>query len=160
MPGLRPARPGDVEEIARLVRARCVHDGEPSEYVETPFFAEQMFGPTAALRAVVADRGEDGRLGGLCLFHTAYESVYSARGAYVSELFVDPDLRRQGLARALLAETARAIRSEGGVYLWWTTGAANHAARAFYDGIADVLNDKAVFYAVTREAFDRLCAEP
>ncbi|MEM6669440.1 MAG: GNAT family N-acetyltransferase [Pseudomonadota bacterium] len=141
------------------MRARCAHDGEPIDFVEEAFFAEQMFGSAAALRAVVVDRGEEGRLGGLCLFHIAYEAVYSARGSYVAELFVDPDLRRQGLARALLAETARACRVEGGVYLWWTAGAANHVARAFYGEIADLTNSHSVFYAVTREAFDRLCHE-
>ncbi|MEO1294010.1 MAG: GNAT family N-acetyltransferase [Pseudomonadota bacterium] len=160
---LRAARPTDVEEIARLVRARCAHDGEPSEHVAPGFFLEHIFGPKRALTAIVVDRealsADDNGLGGLVLFHPAYEAVYATHGSCVMELFVDPDLRRQGLARALLADAARATKADGGTYLWWTSSAANHVARRFYDEIADILNDQSVFYAVTRQTFERLCSE-
>jgi ribosomal protein S18 acetylase RimI-like enzyme len=51
------------------------------------------------------------------------------RVGYVSDLYVRPELRRRGIARALLSETAGRLGRE---FLTLTTETRNPGARAFY----------------------------
>ncbi len=51
---------------------------------------------------------------------------------YVSDLYVRPPGRRQGIAKALLAETAAALRESGATHLTLNVDVANNVARTVY----------------------------
>ena len=77
----------------------------------------------------------DGRLVGIThyLFHTG---TWNHEVCYLQDLFVDPECRGRGVARALIEAVAKAARERGAEKLYWLTQDHNATARALYDRIA------------------------
>lgn len=77
----------------------------------------------------------DGRMVGIAhyLFHA---STWADKVCYLQDLFVDPAMRGQGAARALIAATAEAARAAGATRYYWMTQAHNETARRLYDKVA------------------------
>lgn len=77
----------------------------------------------------------DGKLVGIAhyLFHT---SVWARKVCYLQDLFVGPDVRGRGVARALIAAVADEARQAGAARYYWTTQDHNATARALYDKVA------------------------
>jgi GNAT superfamily N-acetyltransferase len=76
-----------------------------------------------------------GRLLGIThfLFHTG---IWARKACYLEDLFVAPDARGQGVARALIEAVADRARAEGAGRLYWLTQEHNATARALYDRVA------------------------
>lgn len=76
-----------------------------------------------------------GRLVGIThyLFHA---STWAPRVCYLQDLFVAPETRGQGVARALIDAVARDARAAGATRLYWLTQTGNSTARALYDRVA------------------------
>lgn len=77
----------------------------------------------------------DGRLVGIThyLFHT---STWAGQVCYLQDLFVDPEVRSRGVARALIEAVARMARERGAERMYWLTQDHNTTARALYDKVA------------------------
>ena len=77
----------------------------------------------------------DGRLVGIThfLFHTA---IWVDPVCYLQDLFVDPEVRGRGIARALIKAVAKSARERGAVKVYWHTHDHNATARALYDKVA------------------------
>ena len=77
----------------------------------------------------------DGRLVGIThyLFHAG---SWSADVCYLQDLFVDAQVRGQGVARALIEGVATAAKTRGAPKLYWLTHHDNTTARALYDKVA------------------------
>ena len=76
----------------------------------------------------------DGKMVGIAhyLFHAA---VWGLGRCYLAELFVDPRVRRRGIATALIEWVAQDAEEHGAPRLYWNTEVDAHA-RALYDKIA------------------------
>ncbi len=77
----------------------------------------------------------EGRLVGIThyLFHA---STWSADVCYLQDLFVDAQVRGQGVARALIDAVGSVARSRGAARLYWLTHQDNATARTLYDKLA------------------------
>jgi ribosomal protein S18 acetylase RimI-like enzyme len=77
----------------------------------------------------------DGRLAGIVhyLFHA---SAWAERVCYLQDLFVAPEARGRGAARALIEAVAAAAREAGASRCYWHTRQDNATARALYDQVA------------------------
>jgi len=77
----------------------------------------------------------DGKLAGIAhyLFHT---TVWAPTSCYLQDLFVSPDARGRGVARALIEAVAEAARTRGASRYYWLTQDHNVTARALYDKVA------------------------
>lgn len=77
----------------------------------------------------------DGRLVGLAhyLFH---KSVWAETVCYLQDLFVEPEARGRGAARALIEAVAVDARERGAARYYWQTRESNATARALYDRVA------------------------
>jgi GNAT superfamily N-acetyltransferase len=77
----------------------------------------------------------EGRLVGIThyLFHTA---TWAEQVCYLQDLFVDPEVRGRGVARALIEAVGRAARERGAEKMYWHTQDHNATARALYDKVA------------------------
>jgi GNAT superfamily N-acetyltransferase len=126
---IRRAGPGDAANVARLL-----HDFN-SEYDE----------PTPGVPALTARVGEllgdsaitvllagDPPLG-LALFRLRPSLWAKAEDAYLEELYVIPEHRRQGIGRALLEASINAAREAGANHFELTTGETDTEARALYE---------------------------
>ena len=66
------------------------------------------------------------------LFHA---STWARNVCYLQDLFVAPEARGQGVARALIEAVADAARAKGAERYYWLTQEQNAVARALYDRV-------------------------
>lgn len=130
----RDVQPEVADDVARLIDAlRGLSVDLDDEFTATEAtLTAALEGPTPAAQAILALSGET--TCGAALFSPVFSTVLGAAGVYVSDLWVDPTTRGQGLGRGLLA--AIAMRAET---LWqakWVTLAVydhSEASRRFYE---------------------------
>ncbi|MEM7269253.1 MAG: GNAT family N-acetyltransferase [Pseudomonadota bacterium] len=151
---IRPPVSKDASAISTMVVDLNPIVEEPPGAMTPEKVLADAIGPDALLRCLVAE--EDGALIGFAFWHDAYESAHSARGAHVTDFYVAESHRGAGVALKLMSAVAKAVKADGGVYIWLTAAQENARARAFYDKHFDVEEDGAVAYAVTREHFKAL----
>ena len=155
MAAIRPARPGDVAEVLRLIRALAEYEKLAHEVVATEdALRRTLFGDAPAAEVLLAEEG--GRPVGLALFFQNYSTFLGRPGIYLEDLFVEPAFRGRGIGKALLQAVARiAVRRECGRFEWavldW-----NRPAIEFYQALgARPMNDWTVF-RVSGEALRKL----
>lgn len=156
-PRIRDATPDDAETVARMANAfnRSLGQGSGRAMTAEGVVADLLARPDLGVR--IAERG--GRPLGYTLWTAAYETAHAARGLYMTDLWVEPEARRQGVARALVADLARRARDGGGVYVWWIVHPGNAGANAAYDRLTD-FRETMLTRAVFDAPFDRLLEEP
>jgi GNAT superfamily N-acetyltransferase len=91
----------------------------------------------------------DGRMVGVAhyLFHA---SVWYAGRCYLADLFVADEVRRQGVATAVIEWVARDAREHGYPSLYWNT-LEDAPARALYDKVGQY-NEGMILYSYRRDA--------
>jgi GNAT superfamily N-acetyltransferase len=107
---VRVARPGDETEIVRLIQALAIYENEPDAVKITPgALRGHLFNDHPRVFAHVAEEGD--RVVGIAVWFLNFSTWTGRHGIYLEDLFVEPDVRGAGAARALfkaLAEEARA----------------------------------------------------
>jgi GNAT superfamily N-acetyltransferase len=94
---------------------------------------KRILDPGSTIDALVAER--DGELIGICnyLFH---DSTWSTQPiCYLQDLYVDPEARGGGAAKALILACEEEAKKRGAFRLYWQTQEYNAAARSLYDTI-------------------------
>ena len=119
-------------------------------------FQRDGFGPHAAFTALIAEF--QGGIVGYAIFYQAYDTETASRGAYLQDLYVTPEARRQGAGRTLMTAVARACHERGGNWLFWSALARNHRAGEFYSTLGRPLDGVIVYVAQDAE-FDALVSE-
>ena len=90
--------------------------------------------PAHEVRGFVAE--DQGHLVGLAHFRPFARPLSASTGGFLDDLFVNPDLRGKGIARALIAAIAEEGRAQGWSSIRWLTAPDNTTARALYDQLA------------------------
>ena len=95
----------------------------------------RLLDPAEPMGALVA-AGPHGELLGLC-HHVRHRSTWSSTTyCYLEDLFVAPEARGRGVARALIEATVEAGIEAGCTKLYWQTHQGNATARRLYDSVA------------------------
>jgi GNAT superfamily N-acetyltransferase len=96
----------------------------------------RLLDPSESMTGFVAVDQASGTVIGLChhLFHRSTWS--SGTYCYLEDLFVAPEHRGGGAARALIEATAAAAAEAGATKLYWQTHETNARARRLYDQVA------------------------
>lgn len=115
--------------LAREYKAFYKTDASPAEYESTwqrLLQQDGVFGIGAKV---------DGKLVGIAhyLFHT---SAWAPKVCYLQDLYVSPEARGKGAARALIEAVASAARQAQATRCYWLTQEHNGAARGLYDKVA------------------------
>jgi len=115
---IRPAAPGDVDELLRLIRDLAEYEKLAHMAAGTPaMLHEALFGARASCEAIVAERG--GRSVGFALYFTTFSTFLCKPGIYLEDLFVEPAHRGAGIGKALLRRLAAiAIERDCGRFEW------------------------------------------
>lgn len=128
---VRPARPGDEEDILRLIRALADYEREPDAVEATAEgLRAHLFAAEPRVFAHVAEDG--GRLVGIAVWFLTFSTWTGRHGVYLEDLFVDPATRGGGVARALVRALAAEAKARGCARMDWAVLDWNEPAKAFY----------------------------
>ena len=163
---IEPARPEDVPEVLRLIRALAEYERLSHLVVGTEaMLLGELFGPRPVIECLVAfdadgggsaDRGR-GALGFALFFHN-FSTFLARPGLYLEDLFVEPEARGRGIGRALILRCAQRAVERGCGRFEWSVLDWNRPAIDFYRALgAEVLTDWRIC-RVTGEALARLGA--
>jgi GNAT superfamily N-acetyltransferase len=94
----------------------------------------QILAPDSGMESLVAEA--DGKVIGICnyLYHLSTWSTQPV--CYLQDLYVDPDARGGGAAKALILACETEAKKHGAFRLYWLTQEYNAPARSLYDTIA------------------------
>jgi ribosomal protein S18 acetylase RimI-like enzyme len=128
-PTVRRATPGDAPQVARLLHDFNAEFDEPTPDVETLELRYEEQIRNRDMTVLLVGDGPDGfaQLRFRPWVHTA--GLHS----YLEELYVVPDLRGNGLGRALLETAMETARGEGADYMELGTSEDDVAARGLYE---------------------------
>ena len=164
---IRPARPGDVPAIHRLVRELAEYERSLEHAVASQDDLRRgLFGERPAVFAHVAEH--DGAVAGFALWFLNYSTWTGRHGIYLEDLYVTPELRGHGYGRALLAELARICAERGYARFEWAVLDWNAPAIGFYRALGAAAMDEwtvhrlagPALHALAGQAPDQVAGEP
>jgi GNAT superfamily N-acetyltransferase len=127
---VRPAEPGDVPVILRMIRELAAYENALDQVeVTQEDLAVALFGPEPVASAHVGLYR--GTVAGMALWFVNF-STWTGPGMYLEDLYVSPAARGSGLGRALLAELAAVCVRRGYSRLQWAVLDWNEPALGFY----------------------------
>jgi len=128
---IRTARPGDEHDILKLVRALATYERAADAVQATPEgLAAALFAEHPKVFAHVAEL--DGLIVGMAVWFFNYSTWTGRHGIYLEDLFVDPEARGAGVARALFLALAGEAKRHGCARIDWAVLDWNEPAMAFY----------------------------
>lgn len=155
---IHPARPDDVADLQRLVRALADYERLTAICTSSEVdLADALFGPHPACEALIARldaKSQD--CAGFALFFHTYSTFLGRPSLWLEDLFVRPEHRGRGIGRALIRALAALAVERGCGRFEWAVLDWNRPAIDFYEGLgAAVLPDWRIA-RVTGEALGRL----
>ncbi len=158
---IRPPGATEGAELASVLAAMERHYDAAVTDDEAASACARLLGGHAPARCLVAVSlggvGEAGRFLGIALFAPVFPGARFRDVMFLKELFVRPEARGEGVARALLAGVARATIDAGCERLEWVTDRGNAGARAAYKAMGVAEGDR-VTYRVGAQGLVRLAA--
>jgi GNAT superfamily N-acetyltransferase len=108
--------------------------GTVARHASSRSIARRFLDPAEPVHALVAQR--QGQVVGLAhyLFHRSMTRIENV--CYLSDLYTLPELRGQGLGRALIEGVCAEAHRAGVVRVYWQTHESNAAGRRLYDQVA------------------------
>ena len=145
---IRLAQPGDETELAAMGHELAAFEHAAAECTVTAAqLREALFGAAPSVYAHVAE--VDGQAAACALWFRNFSTWDGVAGIYLEDLFVRPDFRRHGLAKALLAALARECTSSGYTRLSWAVLDWNVNAIALYDSVGGRPQSEWITYRVS-----------
>ncbi|MBV8788050.1 MAG: GNAT family N-acetyltransferase [Mycobacterium sp.] len=131
---IRGATPHDVAAIVEMIHALAEFEHAAAECTVTEKqMTAALFGDAPTVHGHVAEI--DGEIAAMALWFVNFSTWDGVAGIYLEDLFVRPDFRRRGLARALLAALAGECVDRGYTRLSWAVLNWNVDAIGLYDGL-------------------------
>jgi GNAT superfamily N-acetyltransferase len=130
---IRPARADDFERWNTLWQGYVkFYRASVSDEI-TAVTWQRILDPASAIKSLVAQRS--GQLVGICNY-VMHDSTWDTRPiCYLQDLYVDPESRGGGAAKALMLACEDAARTKGCFRVYWQTQEYNAPARSLYDTI-------------------------
>jgi GNAT superfamily N-acetyltransferase len=112
MISIRAATVADAPKLTAMIRELAEYEQVAHEAaISEDSVIRDGFGPRPKFRALLAE--SDGQAAGYALFFEFYSSFQGCAGLLLDDIFVRPQFRKQGIAKALLARVAAiALREE------------------------------------------------
>jgi len=149
----------DVPALLRMIRGLAEYERLAHMVVSTEeSLRSALFGARPVAEAIVA-RTPGGAAGFALFFHT-YSTFAGRPGMYLEDLYVEPQWRRRGLGRRLLARVAAIAAGRGCDRLSWSVLDWNEPALGFYRTLGAGPVKDWLGYKIAGDAFGRLAATP
>jgi GNAT superfamily N-acetyltransferase len=131
---LRTATAHDAPAVYDIFRATAREQGNEQELcVTVDQVRDDGFGSSPRFHVLLAE--VDGRIGGMALYFFDYSTWTSRNGLYLEDLYVNPESRRRGAARALMMRLAAIAKERGCGRMNWVVMRGNDPAIAFYESL-------------------------
>ncbi|MGE3867399.1 MAG: N-acetyltransferase family protein [Hyphomonadaceae bacterium] len=153
---VRRATARDCEEVARQASAANREDGFGSTTLTAEHIRAHAFGPGALTEILIAE--DDRQPVGHAIVYRGYDVRSASPNMVLANLYVTPQARRGGVARAIITAVAQRAREQGCRRLHITTGLDNEVAHAFYAAIGAKQEQTSVFI-LARDALEWLATE-
>ena len=127
---IRAATPDDAADIRALVYALAVYENEPDKVKMTDESARHALaaGHVQALLGF-----QDGKAVAMALYFFNFSSWTGKRGLFLEDLFVAPEVRKQGLGLDLLKRLAAIAVANDCGRMEWNVLDWNNSAKGFYE---------------------------
>jgi GNAT superfamily N-acetyltransferase len=114
---IREATPADVPEILALIHDLAIYERQPDAVVATEAdLLRDGFGPRPVFECLIAEW--EGKPAGFALYIPFYSTWRGNAGTHLEDLFVRPEFRRRGIAKALFARLAKITLQRGDRFQW------------------------------------------
>lgn len=154
---VRPAEPGDVARIHKLVRELAAFERYPEAVRLTPQdYLRDGFGPDPKFRVLLAERA--GRLEGMAFFYPAY-STWKGPVLWLEDLVVREEARGAGVGRKLFEALAREAVDAGAAQIRWLVLDWNETALGFYRRIGAEVHPEWIGGKMDRPGLERMLAD-
>ncbi len=154
---IAPARPDDVAEILRLIRALADYEKLSHEVVATEDgLRETLFGERAVGETLLAFAG--GRPVGFAIFFSNLSTFLGRAGVYLKDLFVEPEFRGRGIGRALLQAVAKIAVERNCGRMEWSVLDWNAPSIDFYRSVGAKPMDEWTIFRLTGAALRTFAA--
>jgi ribosomal protein S18 acetylase RimI-like enzyme len=121
---IRPVTPADLAHLRAQLQALSDEDGGTYAVASQAALAQALFAPAPLIFALIADQG-------MAFYYPDYSTHRGEAGVYIQDLYVTPQARGTGLARALLGAVMR-HQSWGAQFMTLGVSPDNLAALRFY----------------------------
>jgi GNAT superfamily N-acetyltransferase len=131
---IRPARANEASLVLEMLRATAVEQGNEHELcVDLAAVREDGFGSAPRFQTLIAEC--DGRPAGLAVYFFNYSTWISRNGLYLEDLYVRPEFRRRGVAKALMARLQTIASEHECGRVQWLVLRHNTAAVKLYESL-------------------------
>jgi GNAT superfamily N-acetyltransferase len=145
---IRRAVPGDETELTAMIHELAEFERASHECTVTEEqLRTALFGDEPTVNGHLAE--VDGEAAAGALWFRNFSTWDGVAGIYLEDLFVRPQFRRHGLARALLATLARECVDNGYSRLQWAVLDWNVNAIALYDAVGGRQQSEWITYRVS-----------
>lgn len=152
---IRTATAADVPEILRFIKALAVYEREPDAVRTTEQdLLRDGFGPRPYFECLIAE--QDGRPAGFALYFFTYGTWSGRPGLFLEDLFVEPELRGQGIGKALLIRLGEIAVERNCSKMKWEVLDWNQSAIDFYSSLGAGYLDEWRIVRLEGEALTRL----
>ena len=155
---IRRVEPGDEVELTAMIHELAEFERASDECTVTEsHLRSALFGDAPTVHGHIAE--EDGQAAAGALWFRNFSTWDGVAGIYLEDLFVRPQFRRRGLARAMLAALARECVENGYTRLSWAVLDWNVNAIALYDAVGGKQMNEWITYRVSGPELSALGAE-
>ena len=152
---LKMATEQDVPLILTFIKGLAEYERLADAVIATEDGLRQtLFGPRPYAECVIARW--QGQPAGFALFFHNYSTFLGRPGIYLEDLFVKPELRGQGVGRALLQFLARLAQERNCGRLEWSVLDWNESAIGFYKSLCAIPLEEWTIFRLKDEALTRL----
>jgi diamine N-acetyltransferase len=151
-------RPEDATAVIAMARALAAAVGDPEPQLTPTELIADGTGAERWFDCLVAETA--GRLVAYALLCKSFEAHTGRRRLWVGDLYVEPEARRGGVGRALMAAVARHALALGCDAVYWELWRMNHAGEAFFRGLHAEAPDDLAVMRFDKERLTALAAGP
>jgi GNAT superfamily N-acetyltransferase len=152
---IRPAVESDVPVILELIHGLAEYERAPEQVVcDEARLRESLFGEKPDAEVLLACAGR--AAAGFAVFFHNYSTWWGRRGLYLEDLFVRPEMRGQGIGKALLRALAQVAKDRGCARMEWSVLDWNQPAIDFYRSLGAVSKDEWTTFRLNQAEIEKL----